>query len=847
MAHVYYCDFGLVMCMGGRRPVDGIYKIIVDSEIVWKNDAGVLRGSAEFEDITVDKHGQARIYWGSETQPIDPLVFTIRGVIPVDPSFDARDKSTWTRDDSPGVSDPLYGHYDLHSAYRGQCYVVFKKWKLGRERGNIPNIQVELMRGVPWFAASAQNRDSLGFNSDARGVNPAGVLFDWFTDARFGRAFPEAGLVRAKWEATAQAISGLRISPLITSQEEFRTSVAKVLEYFDGYLRNNGGLLELGYFSHGAINLGALPQMTDDDLVGDPDIKPSTYSDAFTRLTLSILDRNHYYQQRPGGIYNNPAMRRTIGQPMPAWLDRTWITDPDIGKLVAIEDGHMRSLPSQKGTLPVKREWLDNAKNVSGAVLGALPGDRFMWNSASKGFSFCLRLNKLKRLKDSSGEAELTVENERSVWPTRYIPPSQADGGDFHVSAEPITNAIIVSLPYGLRDDTAKIELAVLAQRPRVEMQRFNVWFSPDGVTYNLISGHNQFGVYGTLAYDYPVTSGIYDTTGGGMQAYLYGPGLEEIVSQTPAQRENNNLLAFVGYQFGPFILYQPEIMAIGGISVFGGGLFRFTFHKRGRYGTPITFHPGPTSTGGPASVWLVFRSRLTTLWDLNFFPSVTSYFKLQTYTAIDEVDIADAQDMSAIYAGPPSVGLPVVSPGTESFSGTLVLSVFAELGETIRYSLDGSPVTIVSPEWPKSGGAYTTMAITQSCTLRVRGFFADGTTTPEVGPYIYTQVAAGSAGTSVAGPVRFQFSGSQGQSGGSLTIIGPASSSTVHYSKNGGAFATYTAPITLVLGDIVDAYESAGGLGNSPVSRFNNTAIGGGYDPAAGGSIGGGRPVYQQ
>src|SRR6266850_1998818 len=47
----YFCDFALVFCMGGRRPVDGIYAIVVDSDIVWTGN--VLRGNANKEVITV--------------------------------------------------------------------------------------------------------------------------------------------------------------------------------------------------------------------------------------------------------------------------------------------------------------------------------------------------------------------------------------------------------------------------------------------------------------------------------------------------------------------------------------------------------------------------------------------------------------------------------------------------------------------------------------------------------------------------------------------------------------------------------------------------------------------------
>src|ERR1041385_4382371 len=91
VGYVYYCDFALAFCLGGRRPVDAIYTVIVDSEIVWQGN--VARGSAASEVITVSGYGQLRIYWGSLTQPIDPTLMMRSTDIP--PGIDTRDKSTW--------------------------------------------------------------------------------------------------------------------------------------------------------------------------------------------------------------------------------------------------------------------------------------------------------------------------------------------------------------------------------------------------------------------------------------------------------------------------------------------------------------------------------------------------------------------------------------------------------------------------------------------------------------------------------------------------------------------------------------------------------------------------------
>jgi hypothetical protein len=829
VAHVYFCDFGLVIAFGGRMPVEGIYKIIVDSEIVWKNDAGVLRGTADFEDITVDKHGIARIYWGTETQPIDPLVFTTRGVIPIDPDFDKRDKSTWPADNSAGVNDPVGGHYDLHPAYRGQCYIVFKKWKLGRERSQIPNIQVEVQRSVAWFGGAPVNpgfnRSAVGLDANASGVNIAGCLYEWFTDSRYGRGYPDAKLNKGKWEVTATAIFGLRVSPLITSEDEFKTAVAKALEYFDGWIRVKNGLIELGYFAHGAINVGALPVITDNDLNAEPQLKPSTYKDAFTRLTMTISHKAHYYQARPGGRYDNAAMKLVTGQPKQIWLDREWLTDPAISQQVAAEEGKIRSLPTQSGELAIKREWLDAGANRS-------QGDRCVLNSSLWNVNLTLRINKVKRAQDSSGEAVLTVENERSIWPQLYIPPFNDPPGDFFGAALPIPLSDswmkVFELPAGLRTNLNRIQVTIFVRRPSVSVYGFNVFASVDGTVYDLISSNNRFSLFGSqpAGTSYFDAVAVLDTTTG-LVLDVFGPGVDDLVSQTDQQRDDNTLLLFIG----------SEIMSVGQVTALGSGRFKF-FVRRALYGSGRTTHAGQTA-------FIINRAQITAIEWLNFLPAATRYFKIQTFTDNDILDIASAPAFPYPFDLQRTHSLPSISPGSCSFTGTLNASIAADTanGAVARYSLNGTDPNIASPEWPKSGGSYTTLAITQSCIVKVREFFPDGTVS-DVAVAIYTLVGA-SPGAQSAAPVAFQFSGRKGQTGGSLAMLCATASSTIHYTKNGGSLTTYSTAITIALNDVINAYSTASGFADSVHSVFDNTKqdVYGGGGGTGIGDIGTGSP----
>jgi hypothetical protein len=90
-----YASIAGLICLGGRRPLDGIFMHIIEEEVRWRNDAGLARDTDPYEPITISDFAATRIYWGSETQPVDTLVLTPRGATPSLPGYDPRIRTTW--------------------------------------------------------------------------------------------------------------------------------------------------------------------------------------------------------------------------------------------------------------------------------------------------------------------------------------------------------------------------------------------------------------------------------------------------------------------------------------------------------------------------------------------------------------------------------------------------------------------------------------------------------------------------------------------------------------------------------------------------------------------------------
>ena len=810
VGYKYFADFALMFCMGGRRPVDAVYAVIVDSDIRWSGN--IQRGTANKEIIQVPDLGTIHLYWGGETQPIDTVLLSPRGV--ATGGIDPNDSTTYppatagTGDTVfnnfvAGDVNPYSGHYDKHPAYRGQCYAVFKDWKLGRDRTSVQNIQLELKRGCPWINGGFINADDLG-------VNPIAVLYDWLTDTRFGMGLPDAFLNTTTFSTAYNALESLsaRISPLISQQEDFRQIIAELLEYYDGWIRRNGQLIEVGLFSHGSPVSSAT--LTDDDLLAEPELSPQGWGPTFNEITVVYKDRQHHYNDYVQ-IYRDANNFRITGQPRPETLQRPWLTDANLAKQYAREMGAILALPYTAGNLTVKREWLTN-NNI-------LPGQLFTYNSGFYGLSFLVRLTEVEYQADSSAKAVMTVEWDRSKWPSIYHPPGFQGPGGFVLGPRAIWQSRIMEVPYLKADQKFDTQVIPLAVRGNVEVQSFRTWVSFDsGTTYQLVpndESSSSFAYFGRLSH----AIGTGET---GFGIYLFGIGLDLIVSQTDAQWADDNLLCFV----------DAEVMSIGRVVPYGHGLFAM-FIKRGRFGTAAQSHVLN------ANCFFLYRQHLRPIDNAGFTPGANIMVKLQPFTADLDYDLNVVTPVSYTVIGFGNIPAPVLTPGPQAFVGNLHVNVGTPpAGMKVRVTRDGTEVSGTSLEWPKYAGAYTTINLQATQTLRVRYYADSGRYSRETHAH-YTkvqQIPGLPTPTQQCGIPGWSYSGVLNHTGGNLTLTQTTNGSVMHYIKNGGTAQTYSAPVAMALGDVVEFWASLTGMDDSQHVTIDNTAEttfgGGGHYP---------------
>jgi hypothetical protein len=811
----YYADFALMFCMGGRRPVDAIRTVVMDSEVLWSGN--VQRGTAEKEVITVagaqgGDQGMIHLYWGSETQPIDGVLLTPRGV--ATGSIDPTDSTTFPpapagtggqtfKNFAAGDVNPFSGHYDKHPAYRGQCYAVFKNWKLGRGRTSVPNIIFELVRGcpAPWITGGT----SPGFDvATDQGVNPAAILYDWLTDTRFGMGLSDSQLDLTSFKNLYYTLDGIfaRLSPVITQQNDFRQTVANLLEYYDGWIRNNGGQIQVGLFSHGTITSSGT--LTDDDLLGNPALTPTGWGPTMNEVSIVYQDRLHHFNTYAQS-YRDPNNFRITGTPRPTVLQRSWITDANQAKHYAREYGAILALPDTTGQLVVKREWLTNNH--------ILPGNVFLYNSAYYSLSFYLRLLEVEHDADSSAKATMTVQLERAKWPSLYIPPGFQGPGGFVLGPRAIWESRVTEVPYLLTNHAFLTQIVCLAVQGNVEVMGYRIWASFDnGATYDCLANTNNFGAFGILAY----------ALGAGTNSgwfYVYGPNHDQIVqSQTNTQGLDDTLLCFI----------DAEVYSLTTVFSYGGGL-KLIYMYPGRLGTTKATH------AVNAQAFFIPRSLLHILDNAGFAPGATVLFKLQPFTADTDYDLTTVTPISYLVSGWAPLQPPVFSPPPGPFVGSLFVYATAAPGTTMHYTRDGTQPGFGSPIWGTAP-----LNVTTTITLRIIAVTQDGRQSGErIATYTKVQQIPGqpAPGVQCAQP-HWSFSGNQHYTAGNLTLTPVTAGSTIHYALNSGTTHTYAGPIPLAsnpTGDIVEYWASLAGLDDSPHGFFSNTK----NTPGGGGTSG--------
>src|SRR5436190_10521631 len=100
------------------------------------------------------------------------------------------------------------------------------------------------------------------------------------------------------FQATADALDdeGIKLAPLLDSARTLRSVIADYTEYYDGFFRRNGSVIEAGHFDHGDIDDTGLAEFDSDDIAeGEPQITPGTLEDTRNHFDVVFTNREEWW------------------------------------------------------------------------------------------------------------------------------------------------------------------------------------------------------------------------------------------------------------------------------------------------------------------------------------------------------------------------------------------------------------------------------------------------------------------------------------------------------------------------------------------------------------------------
>lgn len=314
-SHNYYATFAAAICHG---VIDSANEIWFDDEQVWVGPLTRVPGE-DYVDITITDHGSVRLYWGTPTQSVDPVLAT-------------------------------YSAIEDHPPYQGLAYLVFDDLLLGTNRATAPSVEVVVGRypeAPGWMSAA------VAIGSD---VNPIVPIWELLTSPRFGLGIASSAINTTALNAMGTRLEseGFGLSVVLTKASTLRECLVELLEYVDGFHRvETDGKLALKLIRPVA-EVDVLEVFAESDLVDDPHIEPGAWSTTASGVQVKFTNGTRYYKEDVIGADDAANLAITGEVKLPV-VERPWVTSPDVASRMARLMAQRGGQPQGKVTMKVRR------------------------------------------------------------------------------------------------------------------------------------------------------------------------------------------------------------------------------------------------------------------------------------------------------------------------------------------------------------------------------------------------------------------------------------------------------------------------------------------------------------
>jgi hypothetical protein len=567
----YYASFCGLVSLG---TCDLLTEVHFDDEKVWSGS--LVRGSEDSTSITIEGRGVLYIQWGTETQ-------TLHSVLA-----------------ASGID---------HAAYRGQTVIIGDQILWGQDRTTAPNVKIRIGRfpRPSWLTAAVAR-----VGND---VNPIAALWDFWTHPRAGVKRSESLLDITRLAATAATLKteGIGISPLLTSEEDFKGLQIRILECIDGYPTSYDGKMGVELIR----TPGSYPAINFSDIEGDVSISSQLWPDTSSDTRVRFVD-DELKGSDNSARYQDIANLAITGNRKINSVDRAWVTNHGVASNIANAVGKVAAVPQITGGVRL-RQSKATAINVGSAFSFLTRDSKTLYLRCTK------RTDEVsdKRLVSIDFESDRSWANGATYTPTATTIPSTPSLSP----AAPTADAL--DAPYALSVNGADTLIYAVA-RADSHSTAFDVHrsYSPTG-NYGFAAQHRNgalfenFSTKAVLTASYSASTPLLDQYTG--IAFQLTAGDSDLLAQEYSESDayEHELLAF----------FSNEIMSLYSIQKTGSTTYTAKV-LRGLYDTRRKAH----SSGDV--VWVCLRSRLATdAWP----PPLTTpfYYKFQTSFLLREVDLS--------------------------------------------------------------------------------------------------------------------------------------------------------------------------------------------------------------
>jgi hypothetical protein len=424
-----------------------------------------LAASGDYSSLTISGYGTARIYWGTQSQTVDPLLASA-----------GNEKG------------------EQHPDYKGICYLVLVDFLLGRERTTAPNLEVVVSR------APSQN-----IVTDGGGNTPA-ILVDG-----------QANLVAAACEILTSAnglgqSASLLDSPslneaaddaddrdditaaslLFDSQLGLKEFTDLMQDMLDVVLRFNQltGLIEAKAYVHGSAPL-SFTTLVIDDLVEPPQFSAEGWSSMKTGAVVVFHDRQRGFKETSEKVDDLRAFT-VLGEHRRVTLNRPDITRREQAIAHAMETLRAVGRPQLTGEIVVRRE---KGKSIRAGDWVKLDIE------LEPGGAQLLQFFRVQRRElPYTGPIRLNLVADTTLSPIPYA-PSEPLSPPVDITVAAVANYRIVEAPAETID--AEDRLLALVERPAQLTSGANVYFdTAEGGDYQLLASVANFAARATIRAD---------------------------------------------------------------------------------------------------------------------------------------------------------------------------------------------------------------------------------------------------------------------------------------------------------------------------------------------------------